>query len=259
MQPKILLIDIETTPLNMYAWRMWQTDALSVIEDFYILCFSYKWYGEKKTHVKSLIDYPSYSKDIKSDKLLMKDAWKLLEEADIVLGHNSDRFDIKKLNARMLINGMPPYSPVRQIDTLKMARKTFGFTSNKLDELGKALGVGRKEQVGSKLQMWFDCMAGNSSSDSKKAWKDMKQYAKQDVVLLEEVYDKLKPWSPTVNLGMYVDRDNPVCPKCGHDDLMKRGTSATNSGEYQRYQCKSCRGYSRARNKITNSGNPLTQ
>ena len=259
-EPRILLFDIETTPLTIHSWRHYQTDSLAILEDFYILCFSYKWYDEKKTNVKAIIDYPQYSKDIKSDKQLMSDMWDLFDEADIVVGHNSDKFDVKKTNARMLTHGMRPYAPFRQIDTLKMARKSFGFTSNRLDDLGRSLGVGRKEKVGGKLQMWFDCMAGNTTPESKKAWKDMQRYAKQDVVLLEEVYNKLKPWGTPVNLGLFVEDENPVCPKCGHNDLMKRGTSSTNSGTYQRYQCKNkeCRGYSRARSKVTNSGNPIT-
>ena len=259
-QPHILLFDIETTPLTIHSWRHYQTDSLAILEDFYILCFSYKWYGKNKIHVKSLTDYPSYSKDIKSDKNLMKDMWDLFDKADIVVGHNSDKFDVKKTNSRLVINGFKPYSPFRQIDTLKMARKSFGFTSNRLDDLGRCLGVGRKEKVGGKLQMWFDCMAGNTSTESKKSWQDMKRYAKQDVVLLENVYDILKPWASPVNMGLFVDNEEPVCPKCGNDELMKRGTSSTNSGIYQRYQCKNkeCRGYSRSRYKVTKSGNPLT-
>ncbi len=259
--PKILLFDIETTPLLSYTWRTWQSDSIKLIEDFYVLCYSYKWLGQKTTHVNSLIDYKNYKKNIKCDKDLMTDLWKLMDEADIVCGHNSDKFDVKKVNARFIQLGLGPYSPVRKIDTIKMARKEFGFTSNRLDDLGRFLGVGAKTANKGKLAMWFNCMAGNSTTEQKKAWRDMIKYAKQDTVLLERVYNKLRPWSMPVNLGMYVDSDEPVCPKCGHNKLMKRGYSMTNAGVYQRYQCKNpeCRGYSRARKKLENSTqNPLT-
>ena len=103
------------------------------------------------------------------------------------------------------------------------------------------------------MNLWFGCMAGDD-----KAWKTMVKYSKQDTILLEKVYDKLVPWMTTTNLGLHVEDSTKICPKCGHDELTIAGKSATNSGVYLRYRCKKCKGYSRGRNKIKNSGNPLT-
>jgi predicted RNA-binding Zn-ribbon protein involved in translation (DUF1610 family) len=258
--PKILLFDIETTYMTIGAWRPWNTDALKIIQDYYVLCYSYKWYGESTIKVNSLIDYGSYKKDKTNDKNLLKDLWDLIDQADAVMAHNGDRFDIKKVNARFLEHGFGPYSPVRQIDTLKMLRRHFGFSSNKLDYIAQKLGVGAKTQQAGKLDMWSNCMAGNETREQRTAWKNMKKYAKQDIVLLEGVFDKIKPWCSFMNMGLLVDDTAEIlgCPKCGEENkLIKRGYSYTDSGAYHRYQCKSCGGYSRGRYKIKGSGNPV--
>ena len=103
MSAKILLYDLETTPVLGYTWGVYQQDVLEVVEDWYILCFAYKWYGEKgKAKIKSVKDYPSSAKKDGGycDKLLCKDLYKLMNEADIVVGHNSGAFDDKKSKAR---------------------------------------------------------------------------------------------------------------------------------------------------------------
>ena len=251
-QPKILFYDIESTPIKIWAWSHYDTNALKIIEDWYMLCFSHSWLGEKTTHVKGLCDYKGYKSRNDCEEKLVRELWKLFDEANVVCGHNIRRFDNKKAKVKFLEYGLKPYSPIKTIDTLTEARK-FGFTSKKLDEIGKKLGVGQKvTHTGMKL--WFDCMDGDL-----KAWKLMKKYNKQDVILNKNVYEKLNPWRENgVNLGMFVEDENPVCPKCGHDKLNKRGFTTTNAGKYQRFHCTSCGCYPRARNKIKKSGNPLT-
>lgn len=93
--PKILFLDIETSPIIMASWELRPPNASSVwVErDTFILCFAYKWAHEKKTHCLSLPDYPLYKKNKRSDKALAADIWKLLDEADCVIAHNGDRFD----------------------------------------------------------------------------------------------------------------------------------------------------------------------
>lgn len=251
-EPKILLFDIETAPIFGAAWRRYDTTLLDITNDWYMLAISYKWYKSKTTHVVALDDFEGYDPESEDDSGLIDELWGLFNEADVVIGHNSDRFDIKKSNARMIIQGFPPYAPFRTIDTLKEARKNFAFTSNRLDDLGEFLGVGRKVKHAG-YNMWKGCMSGDP-----KAWTDMKRYAKQDTVLLEDVYNALQPWIRSTNLGLYVDDATETCPKCAGSDLKKVGKAATNSGIYLRYQCKSCKGYSRGRTKIKGSGNPLT-
>lgn len=251
--PKIAVFDLENAPLLTHSWRTYDANALSIEEDWYLLSFAYKWYGQSKTHVKALCDYPKYDYTQCDDSLLVKDLWKLFDEADILIAHNGDKFDVKKANARFIKHVGKPPSPYKTIDTLKIARTNFNFTSNKLDYLAKYLGVGEKLKHQG-FPLWVGCMNG-----VKKDWNTMKKYNKIDVDVLEKVYDELRAWSTSgTNIGLFVDDGTHVCPKCGSTDLQKRGFAPTNSGIYQRYQCKCCGGWSRSREKVANSGNPLT-
>ena len=133
---------------------------------------------EQDTHVTSLVDFPSaYKKDPENDSSLVKALWDLIDEADVVIAHNGDKFDMRKANARFVAHGLGPASPVKQVDTLKVARRYFMFNSNKLDHLGAHLGLGRKVDTGG-FETWAGCMRGDM-----KFWKRMTKYAKQDVDL----------------------------------------------------------------------------
>ena len=200
------------------------------------MCFSAK-NGEHIT--KGLPDYPGYKKGSEDDSKLVKELWHLLDRAEVVVAQNGDAFDLKKINARFAYYNLPPPSPYRTVDTLKIARKYFAFASNKLDHLGASLGLGRKlEHEG--FPLWRRCMVGD-----RKAWKKMKAYNKQDVLLLEKVYFRFLPWIKNhPNMAMYAL--GTACPKCGSEKLQRRGVVVTNTTKYHRIQCMSCRGWSRA-------------
>lgn len=232
---KILHIDIETAPNIAYIWGLWnQNINLShIIQSGYTMCWAAKWHGEKKVYFKSI--KVNKSGKIKDSKKMLKGIWELLNEADVVVHYNGKKFDIPTLNKEFLIHKMPPPNPYHQIDLLKVARKEFRFTSNKLDYVSQILGLdGKVKHIGFKL--WVQCMAG-----CKKAWRDMEKYNKQDVVLLEEVYNKLLPWiKDHPNHALYTDTDRPVCPNCGSESVKKNGIETTKSVKYQRYKCNNC-------------------
>lgn len=231
---KILLYDIETSPsIGAYFDPYKENNILWTIEEWRMLSFAFKWYGEKRTHCRILPDYSLYSEDPKNDRALVEDLYSLFNEADIIIGHNGDRFDIRKTNARFIKHGLQPTPPYKTVDTLKIAKKYFKFDSNRLDALGDYLGVGRKLRTGGQ-DLWHDVMDGDM-----KAWERMRRYNKQDVVLLENVYNVLKPWMTNHPVVEFSDIDI-ACPLCGSKDLERRGFSFTNSGlsKKQRYRCK---------------------
>lgn len=199
-----------------------------------MLSFAVKWLDEKNTKVYTLADFKGYKKDKTNDRLLVKKLWEYLSEADVVIGHNGDGFDIKKSNARFIYHSFMPPAPNKTIDTLKVARRHFKFTSNKLDNLGNILGVGRKVAHEGK-HLWLSCMNGDM-----KAWKTMAKYNKQDVVLLEKVYLKLRPYMTSHPDRNVVDGTKGKCPACGSDKMQKRGYSITTTRKYQRLQCQDC-------------------
>ena len=239
---KLLIYDIETSPLQSYTWGTYQTDVVKVEKDWYMLSFAYKWYGEKKTKVYGLPDFATYKKDPTDDIELVKKLHELFDEADVVVAHNGDNFDQKKSSARFLLNGLTPPSPYQQIDTLKVAKRYFKLTSNRLNDIGQYLKVGKKVETGG-FDLWLKCMAGDQ-----KAWKLMKKYNKQDVDLLELVYEKLLPWIKNHPNRAVLDGVPDACPNCGAVGKMQlRGKYATRTMVKQNVQCQSCFAYNKVR------------
>lgn len=231
----MLIVDIETSPLISYSWGLYQQDIPinQVLQDWHLLSYSAKFIGESKVFYADQRD----EKDITNDKKLLKDLWKLLDEADIVVGQNLDAFDIKRINARFIINGMKPPSSYRTIDTLKLAKRSFGFTSNKLEWLSEKVNKTHKKSKHKKFggfDLWKQCMSGNLE-----AWMEMESYNKKDILATEELFKKLQPWSKIPDFNVYNDIEDYVCP-CGSKEFMKRGFHFTNKGKYQRYTCSHC-------------------
>lgn len=240
-EAKVLLYDIEIAPIVGTLWQKWDTNMVWMIEDWYFLCFAYKWLGEKKVHIVAQDDFKGYKPGSPNDKKVLEVLHKLMEEADIVIAHNGDRFDQKKSRARFVINDMDPVPPFQEVDTLKMAKRCFGFTSNKLDDLGEYLGLGRK--IRTNMDLWRDCMAGD-----KKAWRDMKKYNIQDVALLEKVYLKMRPWDKQhPNMANIAGRPTDCRIGCKSPEFISAGFKYTKTGKYRRWQCKVCRAYNLSR------------
>lgn len=240
MTARVLFIDIETAPSLGWVWQKWQTDVIDFQQNWFMLSFAWKWMGAEHVNVKALPDYAGYVKHKTNDKSLVTDLHKLLDDADIVIGQNSDSFDIKKSNARFIFHKLPPPSTYKTVDTLKLARKYFKFESNKLGDLGKFLNVGSKlPHTG--FHLWAGCMEGDEAS-----WKLMREYNKADVALLEEVYYKLRPWAVNhPNLGLYSNPADPqcVCPTCQSNRIQKRGYNYAKLQIRQRWHCLDCRSW----------------
>lgn len=238
--PKVLVFDIETAPLKSYTWGMWdQTVGLNqIIEDWHVLSWSAKWLGDAPDKV--MYEDQRNARDITNDKKILKSIWKLLDEADILISQNGIRFDVKKLNARFIMHGMKPPSSSKHIDTLRIAKRHFAFTSNKLEYMTDKLCTNYKklkhdEFVGFKL--WTECMAGNI-----KAWDSMKKYNEYDVLSLEELYYKLIPWDNTVDFNLFTSDDVDYVCTCGSYNFHEKEGDYyyTTVAKYQRYECKDC-------------------
>ena len=201
-----------------------------------MLCYSWKWLGEKKIHTKALCDYPLYDANLSNDFFLIKDLRALFDEADVLIAHNGDRFDIRKAQARMIKYRMKPPSRYQTIDTLKAARKYFQFESSRLDALGQYLGLGKKLPT-TGFDLWERTMRGEP-----KAWSLMKRYNKRDVELLEKVYNEFRPWMTThPNLELFHrPHDGIICPNCQSDNTIKRGIYWLKAHKYKQHSCRNC-------------------
>jgi len=225
---KILTLDIETAPNLAYVWGLWkQNVAIGQIEKSgEVMCFAAKWKGRKKVEFVSAHELGRHG--------MLKRAHELLSEADIVVTFNGQSFDIPWLMAEFFTEGFAPPAPFQQVDLYRVARRRMRFPSNKLDYIAQRAGLGGKFHH-SGFDLWLGCMRGDE-----KSWREMRTYNRQDVVLTEQLYDRLLPWvndHPHVGL---LDDDPFACPNCGGHKFQSRGWAYTKLGRYHRYMCKAC-------------------
>lgn len=192
--PKLLFLDIETAPANAFVWQQYDNniDLSMLINDGSIISFSAKWAGDSEDKV-IYFDQRGKEQNLDNDKELMKKLWLLLDQADIVCGHNIKRFDIPKINSRFVYHELSPPSEYKLIDTLTIARGTFKFFSNKLAHLSEKLADKYKKDSHKDFpgfMLWLECMKGNE-----KAWNSMKKYNILDTLALEEVFLKLSKYT----------------------------------------------------------------
>jgi DNA polymerase elongation subunit (family B) len=230
---KILLLDIECAPNLATVWGIWEQNISlnQLLESSYTLCYAAKWYGNPKIMFDSV-----YKTD---KKTMLKSIHALMDEADAIIHYNGNRFDIPMLNKEFLEAGMPPPSPAKHIDLLTTAKRQFRFVSNKLDYIAQRLGLGKKT-AHEGHELWLKVM-----KNDRKAWKIMEEYNKNDVVLLEKVYDKFKGWiKQHPNHNAY--SPDICCPNCASRKLQARGTQRSRVAVYQRFQCQACGSWSRS-------------
>lgn len=241
--PNILILDIETAPIRAYVWRLWKQDIYidQIISEWFMISWSCKWLNADRTYSDVLTPEEIIKED---DKRLVKSLWNILNDAEIVICHNGDTFDIPRIKSRFAIHGLPPTTFYHQIDTKKVAAKEFGFSSNKLGALAKNFGLGQK--IHTEFELWAECMKGNPD-----ALEEMRVYNVHDVELLEKVYLRLRPYIKAhPNVTLYSDGNPNRCPSCGGEHLYKEDFYYTSVGKFQVFRCQDCGALSRDRKAI---------
>ena len=233
---KVLILDIETAPIMAYVWDIWnQNIGTQMIKcDWFCLTWAAKWLFEPKVYSGKLLPKEAKKQD---DKRIIKGIWELLNEADIVIAHNGDKFDLPRLNQRFIIHKLNPPLPYQTIDTLKHIRRQFGFTSNKLDYVNQLLSLPRKtEHEG--FPLWERCYSGDQA-----ALNIMEDYNIGDVRILEDTYLRIRSWiKPHPSLSLFIlDETQHCCPSCGSNKLKEEGKPyATTANRYDIFRCDNC-------------------
>lgn len=231
---RVLTLDIESAPSVVHRWQLYGNDTTSVsqiVDAGHLLCVAWKW------HDNSLMNFtkgPRYGGDPER-------MWWALNDADVVVTYNGKKYDIPKLNSAFLEAGLGPPSPYQHVDLCNAMKKVFGEVKNSLEFVSqKYLGVGKTPHEGHDL--WVKCMAGDPD-----AWGRMREYNINDVVITEQLYDKLLPWIPGhPNVLLYEDdRVGIACPRCASTSYQKRGFKVASTRVYQQYQCNGCQGWFR--------------
>lgn len=229
--PKVLLYDVECSPMLGMTWGpRWESNLIEVLEEKMIISFAWKWLGESQVRCLALPDFKLYSRNRRDNRALIKRLHQLISSADVVIAHNVDNFDDKMANTDFIINGFEPSPPHKTVDTLKVARRKFKFSSNRLGDLGTLLRLGKKVKHPG-WEMWKGCLEGDP-----KSWANMKLYNLGDVVLLEKIYLKMRPWMVDHPVMMVRDGDFG-CPTCLSKRYQARGTSLFSGGYRHRFRC----------------------
>ena len=231
---KILFYDIETSPNIAYIWGKYEQNALGkFIQERKMISVAWKWSGEKKVYCSALPHFASYKKDPDNNDSLVRKFHSVICEADIAVAHNLAQFDDKMINTDFFKLGLNPPTPHQCIDTLKAARASFKFNSNKLNDLCESLKIGSKVKHAG-FELWAGCLRGDKAS-----WRKMIQYNKHDVILLEQFYYKIRPWI-TNHPNLSNMESNWACPACQSTRCIKNGWRYNEASVRQRYQCIDC-------------------
>ena len=221
---KILILDIETKPAVAYVWRAYDENISpeQIIDNGGLLCFAAKWLGSKKT-----IFYSEWTHD---RKVMLEAIRDLLDEAEAVVTYNGDKFDLPKLYGEFVMSEIRPPAPVTSIDVLKAVKK-FGLFMNRLAFVGPLMRIGSKLKHEG-FSLWSDVLDGDE-----KARKKMQKYNIQDIVILERLYLRIRPY---IRNHPHVGKTKHECGACGSNHVQSRGFRRTKYFRVQRIQCQDC-------------------
>ena len=248
-KPKIISFDLEVSPaLGWFYPPTWETGILKTDQRQKLMSFAYQVVGEKKITGRTLFDMKNYQKDRFDDKALVMELHEVMSSADILLGQNSDKFDVKMANYFFIMNGLDPIPPTKYIDTKKIASRYFKFLNNTLDNLGEELGFGGKTQITYK-DLWIPAFL----EGDKKSWKLMNDYCKNDVDQTTKIYLKMRPFMHSHPSLSRISGEWESCPRCGSYSYRVKAYRTTNTSRYRQFQCNDCRGFFSERKAITES------
>ncbi len=242
---RILTLDIETAPNLAWVWGMWQQNVgLNQLQcPGYVMCMAAKWLGEADVR---FLGGPAPA----DRQVMLQSAHDLLSEADLVVTYNGDAFDLKHLNREFIEAGLQPPAPYISIDLLKEVRRHFKFASNKLDYVAGQLGLGHKVKHEG-FELWLACITGDA-----KAWSRMETYNCQDVVLTEQLFERLRSWLKLPHVALFSDALSvDSCVACGGQNLAPRGFAYTKTSRYQRFKCADCGKWNRGSSRL--EGTPV--
>lgn len=233
--PRVLILDVECWPMKGEFWDIWdQNIGINQINQHRtLLSFAAKWWGEKDMFYFDIEN----KRDLHSDKPLMGPLRKLMDESDIIVGHNLNKFDRRVINTSVVTNKEKPMRRYRVLDTMIIAKRHFSFPSYSLEYLTSRL-CPEFPKMKSKLfighELWKECDQRNPL-----AWKEMRKYNCQDVRATEALWNVIEPFDNSINFNLYTDAPDSLDCKCG-GHFVGNGKTVRGSTIKQRFRCLSC-------------------
>ena len=241
--PRILTADIETLPLLTYNWSLFDEPRAidRIAKDWAVFSAAAKWMHKSRVEYVDTRMRSEPSDDIE----LLRWLCEMLDEADIVLGQNVKKFDMRKIRARAIKHGLKPFREPLVVDTMLMAREVGAFTSNKLEYLSTLTDEHKSKHAKYPgFALWLGILRNEQA-----AWEEARKYNVQDVKSTEKLYLRLRPWARThPNLAHYYKDEQRRCPRCGSPNIHATGETVFRGvSEYEEYECTDCGGFSRSR------------
>lgn len=223
-----LYLDCETSPNVVLSWRVGykiNIDHDNILQERKIICIGYKWEGEKSAKVIT------WDKDM-DDKAMLTKFSEIMQDADEIVAHNGDNFDLPWLQTRFAFHRIPPPPRIKTVDTLQWMRRRLYLNSNRLDYAAQYFGFGRKMKA--EFQLWRQVI-----QNDRKALKRMSEYCARDVNLLEKVFHAIHPYAGVAktHAGVLAGGEKWTCPYTGSKNVQSRGREVTAAGT-QQYRMK---------------------
>lgn len=239
---KITALDIETHPAIVYTYDLFRPfiSHKQIIEPSRISCFSYQEYGTKKVHFVS--EYHD------GREKLIEELWRVMDEADVIVGYNSSRFDVPWILGTLMEAGKTKPSPVKHIDLFQTMKSNSRFLSKKLDAVSEKLLGDKKIDVNT-MTLAIEC-ASDDPEVAAKAWAKMKRYSVKDTALLFPLFERVRSY---VKMPHPINEDGDTCHSCGSHDLQRRGYTRTLAGQFQRFSCNKCGSWFRGTERKSSS------
>jgi hypothetical protein len=233
---KRLFWDIETSPNISFCWRAGPKQFVNpdgIIIERKVICIGFKWEGDPTVHILFWDKY-------QNDKQMLQTFLEVANEADELVAHWGDSFDMPWFRTRCVIHGLQPLPDYKTVDTCAWASRLFAFNSNKLDYIAKLLGIGQK--IATNLDLWKKVVLENDRD----ALLYMGRYCAGDVAdLLEPVWNKLRVVAkPKTHAGVSVGLEKWTCAHCGDDHVLTSKKRVTAQGTVQwQMKCRKCGAY----------------
>lgn len=242
--PRVAVCDIETLPIIMMGWSLWDQNIglEQIVADGCMLSWAGKFLNESEVYSDILTSGEAKKRDTSR---ITKSIWEFLSKAQVVIGHNFSQFDVKYINTEFLKHGFPPLK-FTILDTLVVAKQNFRFSSNKMKFLNDQLGIRNKEE-NSGFPLWRGCSDGDKDS-----LDTMLHYNIGDIGATEELFYKVRPYVRNFNVALYNEIIEKQCPVCGSTELTEEGEYFTSAGKWISYRCSNCKAISRGKENLLN-------
>ena len=239
MKLRILFGDTERAPPIAWFWESNKPQFIGyhqIMQYGFFTSIQWQFDHEKEPSAFDLTNNEAYFRENPScDYFVVKKIAEIVDQCDVFIAHNADRFDWRHFRARAIKHKIPIPRKPYIIDTLKEARKSW-FPSNSLAGLAQHLNLSPKAKNDADTAKLISGPITERIDHIRK----QTAYGIQDIPPLKELYERLKPYMerhPHIKEGKGV-----CCCYCGGQEYQNRGeTYLKGLNQFRNwYFCKSC-------------------